>query len=50
MGDNPLNYIDPIVQSAKDLWKKLDIDIDSFVRSTDKVHEKMFKKFSKIIR
>lgn len=40
MGDNPLNYIDPIVQSAKDLWKKLDIDIDSFVRSTDKVHEK----------
>ncbi|MDU3117558.1 MAG: class I tRNA ligase family protein, partial [Finegoldia magna] len=40
MGDNPLNYIDPIVQSAKDLWKKLDIDIDSFVRSTDKAHEK----------
>ena len=40
MGDNPLNYIDPIVKSAKDLWKKLDIDIDSFVRSTDKVHEK----------
>ncbi len=40
MGDNPLNYIDPIVESAKDLWKKLDIDIDSFVRSTDKDHEK----------
>lgn len=38
--DNPLDYIDPIVASAKDLWKSLDIHYDAFVRSTDKVHEK----------
>lgn len=38
--DNPLDYIDPIVASAKDLWKSLDIHYDAFVRSTDKAHEK----------
>ena len=36
----PLEYIDPIVESAKELWRTLDIDFDSFVRSTDKIHEK----------
>lgn len=39
-GKKPLEYIDPIVESAKELWKKLDIDYDAFVRSTDKQHEK----------
>ena len=40
VGKKPLEYIDPIVDSAKELWKKLDIDYDAFVRSTDKQHEK----------
>lgn len=39
-GKEPLEYIDPIVDSAKELWKKLDIRYDAFVRSTDPVHEK----------
>ena len=39
-GKEPLEYIDPIVDSAKELWKTLDIDFDAFVRSTDEIHEK----------
>lgn len=39
-GQEPLAYIDPIVDSAKALWKKLDIRYDAFVRSTDPLHEK----------
>lgn len=39
-GKAPLEYIDPIVESAKELWRTLDIDFDAFVRSTDKIHEK----------
>ncbi len=39
-GITPLEYIDPIVESAKELWKKLDIDYDAFVRSSSKEHEK----------
>lgn len=37
-GMKPLEYIDPIVESAKALWKKLDIRYDAFVRSTDPAH------------
>lgn len=36
----PLEYIDPIVRSARELWEKLDIHYDAFVRSSDPVHEK----------
>ena len=39
-GKAPLEYINPIVESAKELWRTLDIDFDAFVRSTDKIHEK----------
>lgn len=39
-GMKPLEFIDPIVESAKELWKKLDIRYDAFVRSTDPEHEK----------
>ena len=38
-GKAPLEYIDPIVESAKELWRTLDIDFDAFVRST-KLYEK----------
>lgn len=47
-GVTPLEYIDPIVNNAKDLWKSLDIEYDCFIRTTDKQHElivqKIFKK------
>ncbi|WP_300410047.1 methionine--tRNA ligase [Lagierella sp.] len=43
-GITPLEYIDPIVESAKELWRKLDIDYDAFVRSSSKEHEKNVQK------
>ena len=39
-GMEPKPYVDNIVKDIKDLWKKLDIRYDAFVRSTDKDHEK----------
>lgn len=39
-GLKPKEYIDPIVDSIKDLWKLLDISYDRFVRTTDDYHEK----------
>ena len=40
----PLEFTDGIVATVKDLWKKLEIDYDQFVRSTDKNHEENLKK------
>ena len=39
-GKKPLEYIDPIVDSIKELWKLLDVEPDAFVRSSSKHHEK----------
>ena len=36
----PKAYVDKIVADIKDLWKMLEIDYDSFIRSTDDFHEK----------
>lgn len=36
----PKEYVDAIVSDIKDLWKMLEIDYDSFIRSTDPHHEK----------
>ncbi len=33
-GKAPMEYIDPIVESAKELWRTLDINFDAFVLST----------------
>lgn len=41
---NPLDYINPIVESVKELWDKLEIDVDSFERTTDKDHEMVVQK------
>ncbi len=38
--ENPKDYIDPIVDDTKALWKLLNIDYDAFIRSTDEQHEK----------
>lgn len=47
-GLTPVEYINPIVKSAKELWEKLDIKYDAFIRTTDPQHEKnvqeIFKK------
>ena len=41
---NPKEYVDGIADQAKELWKKLDIDYDYFVRTTDPNHEEAVQK------
>ena len=47
-GMTPQAYVDKIVANIKILWSMLEIDYDSFIRSTDPLHEKaiadIFKK------
>ena len=47
-GVTPQEYVDNIVDNAKDLWKSLGISYDKFIRTTDKEHinivQKIFKK------
>lgn len=37
----PLEYINPIVENAKKLWKKLDIEYDDFIRTTEERHKRV---------
>lgn len=39
-GVTPLEFTTGIVKTVKELWEKLEIDYDQFVRSTDSEHEK----------
>lgn len=43
-GKEPLEYIDPIVDSIKDLWALLDVEPDAFVRSSSEEHAKNVQK------
>lgn len=47
-GVSPKEYVDKIVDNAKDLWKSLDISYDKFIRTTDCEHvvcvQKIFEK------
>ncbi len=40
-GLSPIEFIDPIVDWIKDLWAKLDITYDDFIRTTEHRHEKI---------
>lgn len=40
MGLEPKEYVDKIVANIKTLWASMDIQYDSFIRSTDPHHEK----------
>ena len=46
-GVNPQEYVDKIVDNAKDLWKCLNISYDKFIRTTDKYHEQVVQKIFK---
>ncbi|WP_027415756.1 methionine--tRNA ligase [Aneurinibacillus terranovensis] len=49
-GKKPLEFIDPIVDWIKDLWSRLDISYDDFIRTTDPRHEKTVQKiFQKLV-
>ena len=50
-GISPKEYVDKIVENAKDLWKCLDIEYTKFIRTTDEYHEEAVKKiFNKLYR
>ena len=43
-GVTPIEYINPIIDNAKDLWKALDVNYDKFIRTTDEEHVKCVQK------
>ena len=43
-GVSPKEYVDKVVENAKDLWKALDISYDYFIRTTDENHVKAVQK------
>lgn len=46
-GKEAKEYVDEIVATFKNLWDKLDIDYDYFIRTTEKRHEKVVQKIFK---
>ena len=40
----PKEYVDKIIEDAKDLWKSLDVEYDKFIRTTDEDHVKTVQK------
>lgn len=43
-GITPMEFINPIIENAKDLWKALDVSYDKFIRTTDEEHVKCVQK------
>jgi len=43
-GKQPLEFIDPIVDWIKDLWERLDISYDDFIRTTQPRHKEVVQK------
>ena len=46
-GVTPKEYIDPIIDNAKDLWASLGISYDYFIRTTDEDHKKKVQEIFK---
>lgn len=44
-GLTPMEYCDKMVEVYKDVWRKLNISYDRFIRTTDPEHEEAVKKF-----
>ena len=43
-GLSPKKFVDNLIPKFKEAWKKLDIEYDRFIRTTDKDHEKVVQK------
>lgn len=43
-GETPQQYVDKMATMAKELWAKMDIQYDDFIRTTDERHEKVVQK------
>jgi methionyl-tRNA synthetase len=49
-GTSPQQYVDEIVSGIQDLWKKLDISYDDFIRTTEDRHKNIVEKiFARLI-
>ena len=49
-GVTPQKFVDDLVEGIKDLWSKLKIDYDKFIRTTDEYHVKNVQKiFTKML-
>ncbi len=49
-GVTPQQYVDNIVSGIKELWQKLDISNDDFIRTTEERHKKVVEKiFAKLV-
>ncbi len=44
LGVTPQAYVDDIVSGIKDLWKKMDISYDDFIRTTEDRHKEVVEK------
>lgn len=47
---SPKEYVDKIVISFQDLWKKLDISYDYFIRTTDPIHHATCQEFFRRVK
>lgn len=43
-GETPKQYVDKMAKQAKELWKKMDIQYDDFIQTTEERHEKVVQK------
>ncbi|PLT32636.1 methionine--tRNA ligase [Bacillus sp. V5-8f] len=49
-GVSPQEYVDGIVSGIKELWQKLDISYDDFIRTTEERHKRVVEKlFQKLV-
>ena len=46
-GVSPIEYVNPIIDNAKDLWKSLNISYDYFIRTTGSDHERRVQEIFK---
>lgn len=50
LGVSPQKYVDDIVTGIKELWEKMDISYDDFIRTTEKRHTEVVEKiFQKLV-
>lgn len=43
-GETPKQYVDKMAKQAKELWKKMNIQYDDFIQTTEERHEKVVQK------
>ena len=43
-GETPKQYVDKMAKQAKELWKKMDIQYDDFIQTTEERHEQIVQK------